>query len=86
MSRSFKRTPITGFTTAVSEKEDKKIWHSALRSAEREFLSKININTDDSDVLIEPVELDVSNVWDFAKDGKKLLDLKNPESLKYIRK
>lgn len=24
MSRSFKRTPITGITTAVSEKEDKK--------------------------------------------------------------
>lgn len=47
MSRSHKHTPITGHTLAESEKEDKKIWHGNLRTAERELLSKIDINTSD---------------------------------------
>lgn len=86
MSRSYKHTPITGYTTSESEKEDKRIWHGALRAAEREFLATVSIDSSDDDALIAPIEDNIASPWDFAKDGKKILDLKNPESLKYMRK
>lgn len=85
MSRSYKHTPITGYTTAESEKEDKKLWHGALRTAEREFLSKIDVDTTDDDNLIDPVEKDVSNVWSFDKDGKHYMNINN-DNIKLMRK
>ncbi len=86
MSRSYKHTPITGYTTSESEKEDKKIWHGALRAAEREFFAKVSIDSSDDDALIAPIEDDIASTWDFAKDGKHILDLTNSENLKYMRK
>ena len=86
MSRSHKHSPFTGITTSETERDDKKIWHSAMRAAEREFLAKISIETSDDDNLIDPLEDDIASTWDFAKDGKQRLDLKNPENLKYMRK
>jgi hypothetical protein len=86
MSRSHKHTPITGHTLAESEKEDKKIWHGNLRTAERELLSKIDINTSDDDNLVEPHIKEVSEIWDGAKDGKQYLKLDNPENIKLMRK
>lgn len=38
MSRSRRKTPITGITTARSEKFDKQRWHRAYRHAERQRL------------------------------------------------
>lgn len=86
MSRSYKHTPIIGITTATSEKEDKKIWHSAMRAAEREFLAKISIETSDDDNLIAPIEDDIASTWDFAKDGKQRLNLNTEDNLKLMRK
>lgn len=62
MSRSVKRTPVFGITRAPSEKHDKRIanrrWRSRVRQA-------VHMDTD------PPMQREVSNVWDFAKDGKK---------------
>lgn len=91
MSRSFRKTPCFGFagSTSTSEKQDKKIWHSRFRHAEKQKLAAIplyvegtvTVITDDyiyevptlsigGENHITTLPLDVSNVWDFAKDGK----------------
>lgn len=74
MSRSFRKTPIFGFTTAQSEKEDKKIWHSRLRSREKQQLQQSAHS--DPESHITTVELDVSNVWAFSKDGRQYFSVK----------
>lgn len=66
MSRSRRKTPIFGHTTARSEAADKRLWHKRWRAREREQLSGAGL---DSDPL--PVHRhDVSSTWDMAKDGK----------------
>lgn len=65
MARSYRKTPVTGITTARSEKQDKKIWHSRMRAATRTHL----LSGGDPDVM--PIEREVSNVWSFGKDGKQ---------------
>lgn len=62
MSRSYRTNPITGVTTARSEKRDKQTWHRRFRRATAEAIRR------GSDLM--PDILDVSNVWAFAKDGK----------------
>lgn len=63
MSRSRKKTPISGISTARSEKQDKRLANRKLRHAVKQRLG-----TDPDDVL--PVLREVSNVWSMAKDGK----------------
>jgi hypothetical protein len=66
MSRSKKKTPKAGITTAETEKENK-------RGANRKFrrISKIVLkkNKDEPTKKIR----EVSNVWAFDKDGKQFL-------------
>jgi hypothetical protein len=76
MARSRRKTPICGITTARSEKQDKKIWHSRYRAAVRTHLR----SNRDQDLM--PLPREVSNVWDFAKDGKQRLA---PDSRHYSR-
>jgi hypothetical protein len=64
MSNSYRKTPIIGTTTADSEKKDKQIANRRLRSKVKQLLK-----LGDYDWL--PTIRDVSNVWDFAKDGKR---------------
>ena len=68
MSRSRKKTPKTGITTAESEKDDK-------RKANRKFrrVTKGQLKNGDSQFVDKK---EVSNVWSFDKDGKRFL--KNP--------
>lgn len=68
MARSRRKNPICGITTARSEKQDKKIWHSRMRAATRTHLASGR----DPDVM--PIEREVSNVWSFDKDGKQRFD------------
>lgn len=68
MARSYRKTPICGITTARSEKSDKKIWHSRMRAR---TLTHIRSGRD-LDVM--PLVREVSNVWDFAKDGRQRFD------------
>jgi hypothetical protein len=59
MSRSRKKTPIGGITTAVSEKKDKQLWHRKMRRAQR-----MNPEADLQ-------EHEFSNPWQMDKDGKQ---------------
>lgn len=69
MSRSFKKTAIFAITTSTSEKDDKKEWHSNFRTKAKQNLNKAVLE-DTLDEFIDVDVLDVSNEWDFAKDGK----------------
>lgn len=51
----------------ASEADDKRIWHGALRAAERRFAAKIRAGMNP----IEPHHRDVSDPWCMNKDGKR---------------
>lgn len=82
MSRSYKKTPIFGITKAKSEKEDKRIANRALRANVRTILD----SCDDYEDLIIPIIREVSNVWGFAKDGRRYCDLNKEWVRKEMRK
>lgn len=63
MSRSRKKTPIIGNTSAKSEKADKKMCHKRMRV--RGKMAKFD------DVHVTPN--DAMNVYTFAKDGKQFV-------------
>ncbi|MEL7939160.1 hypothetical protein [Pseudomonas delhiensis] len=63
MSRSRRKTPICGITTAASERFDKQTWHRSFRKAERQRLA--------SDPFSEPHHFrEFCNDWLMHKDGK----------------
>lgn len=66
MSRSLRKTPIFGHTTARSEAHDKRQWHKRLRAGERSQLAVVGPETDHVAVHRNAV----SSTWDMAKDGK----------------
>ena len=61
MSHSRRRTPITGATWASNDRVGKRNAHKALRQAERRAIVRD---------LPGPRMIDVSDDWDFPKDGK----------------
>lgn len=65
MSRSFQKTPITGYTTARSEKDDKRRANRRHRTAVKRIL-RTELEPETLPLLRE-----VSNVYTFAKDGKQ---------------
>ncbi len=62
MSRSRRKTKISGWTTATSEKEDKQLANRRLRRIVKE---KLKLGE-----AILPKLREVSDVWCFEKDGK----------------
>lgn len=79
MSRSKRKTPKTGLTTAESEKKDKVFAHRKFRRA-----SKVKIKSN-KEPLIHLNE--ISDIWNFAKDTKKYYDKEDLERYpKAIRK
>jgi hypothetical protein len=72
VSRSFRHTPVTGITTARSEKQDKRQAHRNLRAAERAAMETA-METGDA---VFPVLREVANVYSFEKDGKQRFDPK----------
>lgn len=68
MSRSRKKLPFSGITTAVSEKEDKRRANRTERRLNRQILYA----TVDDTLLRNKRE--VGNPWLFAKDGKNRFD------------
>jgi hypothetical protein len=68
MSRSYKKTPIIGYTTCRSEKYDKFIWHKKCRLHERINLEKLIKEDLEEHCSIQNFQ--VSNVWLMGKDGK----------------
>ena len=69
MSRSNRKTPVFGIATGKSEKQDKQIWHSRLRSRVRTSLA--SIPPEQLDGYLAPFSNDVSSVWSMSKDGKR---------------
>jgi hypothetical protein len=65
MARSRKKTPMSGITSAKSEKADKL---SAHRKERRKVRSRLSTDVE-PDIL--PHRREVGDVWSFAKDGKK---------------
>jgi hypothetical protein len=65
MSRSERRTPITGVTTAVSEADDKAKWHRRHRREER---ARLKSSAED---YVPQSHREHSDPWSMDKDGKK---------------
>jgi hypothetical protein len=90
MSRSFKKHPIIGNSCAESEKKDKVRAHKKFRRKSKVKVNKIDTNTllhgdfwDDEPEVVLPEKLEeVSNVYNFAKDGKQYF----PKDKKELRK
>jgi hypothetical protein len=68
MSRSRRKTPITGHTTCRSERQDKKIWHRRWRTRER--LALACMSPEEWDSYLGFLENEVSDVWSMGKDGR----------------
>ncbi len=76
MSRSKKKTPVSGITTAKSEKRDKQASHRKIRRRVRQ------LPVESGDVVL-PLERQLSNPWTMSKDGKACFDpAKYPEKMR----
>lgn len=71
MSRSRRKSPQCGISKKVSEKVDKKIWHSRFRAWWREMLRR-----DPEYTFLDSDKHYVSDPWGMLKDGKQYI--KNP--------
>jgi hypothetical protein len=69
VSRSVRKPPIIGISTAKSEAADKRRWHAKLRSGVRSSLKALP--PDQIDSYIAPVEVEAVNVWSMTKEGKQ---------------
>jgi hypothetical protein len=78
MSRSYRKTPIRGVTTAESEKLDKQLANRRLRRVVKQVLK------DEPDAQVLPHKREVSDVWAMDKDGKCWFDV--GRSTKLMRK
>lgn len=70
MSRSHRRTPIIGMTTAESEKADKVAWHRRFRARVRAALARAAEDM--------PHHYEVSDPWTMAKDGRQWISRATP--------
>ena len=75
MSRSRRRTPITGWSMAPSEKDDKRRYNRILRRLNRERLAAFGENR----VLLDKRE--ILGRWQMRKDGKMHFDPKKYPNL-----
>jgi hypothetical protein len=85
MSRSIKRTPIVGHTTAETEKHDKRLANRCLRRRTRQVLRTKGEGAPNQVVVGVgelPLMREVSNVYCFSKDGKQWLDDPDPKDLR----
>ena len=77
MSRSRKKTPIHGITTASSEKQDKRLYNRRFRRVVKQVLRQ----APECEVL--PHLREYSNPWSMDKDGKARFDpAKHPELMR----
>jgi hypothetical protein len=67
LSRSRRKTPITGITSAVSEKQDKAASHRVYRRTLKQLIEP-TLETP------LPSEQQLTNSWSMAKDGKSKFD------------
>ncbi len=79
MARSRRKRPFTGWTTAKSEKDDKKLANRKLRR-----VSDAAVRRDPEKPA--PMLREVSDVWAFAKDGKMRIRTRSRYGKKLMRK
>lgn len=75
MSKSTKKTQITGHTTHVSEKYDKRLFNRSFRRQVRELIAAHNAQGFDEDMPMLHLPNEISTTYDFDKDGKQYLQL-----------
>jgi len=87
MSRSYKKTPITGNTAAESDKQGKKIWHKSVRNKTKQILKSTHNDPDALEEMSIPNEKELSyyGPWLWPKDGKKYLGQWIKNNLERIR-
>lgn len=78
MTRSRRKTPKVGITTARSEKFDKQVMHRRLRR-------KSKLLAPDPDAVF-PIPDEVMNKWSMAKDGKCYVSKKSSYYKQALRK
>lgn len=71
MGKSCKKTPVAGWCGADSDKEDKQRANRKLRAVVKRKVKEAAVDEED---LILPELREVSEVYDFAKDGKSFVD------------
>ncbi|OPZ83678.1 MAG: hypothetical protein BWY75_02962 [bacterium ADurb.Bin425] len=81
MSNSYRKNPFIG-NCSHSDKPGKVNANRTLRTHVRQALR----TCDDFEALILPLLREVSNVWDFPKDGKHRLNTRGPNFRKWMRK
>ena len=81
MARSYRHSPFMG-NCSHSDKAGKVVAHRRLRARQRQAL----VACRDFDALVLPVMREVSDVWDFPKDGKHRLDITSADFRKWMRK
>jgi hypothetical protein len=81
MSRSYRHSPFKG-NGANSDKPGKIQANRTLRFAVRQAINSCR----DWDNLVVPLLREVSNVWDFPKDGKGRIEKTWPDYTRYMRK
>lgn len=75
MSRSHRKTPVRGITSAESEKSDKAASHRKIRRAVRVAVEQ--------GAPVLPQERELTNPWSMAKDGKTVFDpVANPKLMR----
>ena len=80
MSKSRRKTPIVGNTTAESEKYDKRVANRKGRRVTKRHLAEME---DDEGI---PVRNEISNTWNFQKDGKHYLRATGEDRERFMRK
>lgn len=95
MSRSYRKNNIGGIAGS-SEKQDKKIWHSRMRSHEKQRIIKGLTKKEGFDNFVTTHFREVSNPWSMSKDGKVYwgdwkehliwFDLDNKDDIEFLKK
>ncbi len=74
MSRSYKKTPVSGNTGADSDKIGKKIWHKKVRNKTKQILKSVHNDAELLEDVTIPNEKRVGyGPWVWPKDGKRYL-------------
>ena len=84
MSNSRKKNPFIGWTVAKSEKFDKVMAHKKLRQIHKNLLKYADIENGE-DISLPTID-EVSNPYNWAKDGKMYVPPTHPNYQKAIRK
>ena len=79
MSRSRRKTPIFGYTTCRSERDDKKIWHQRWRAQERTGLT--GATSESLEAYLPLRENEVSNTATMSKDGRQFWPIEDQTAL-----